>query len=192
MWSLMHHYRGKWNKSPRNNWILHPLTPGFLKGRLGNTTALVTINPSMGNFTSLSLLGLGNTIKWVGSNLSSASCAPGPTPSAALTLNLDEFKSKNIFFWKFFYVSPGKWCWAANQGIENVTKGVAGPREQFYANLKQWMFNWFHNLSWIIGSLVEDVFSTCLGPENMKASLGSVAIVYSCKSFVRLCRVNTA
>ena len=30
---------------------------------------------------------------------------------------------------------------------------------------------------------------TCLGPENINASLGSVAIVYSCKSFVRLCKV---
>ena len=59
--------------------------------------ALVTVNPSMGNCTSLSLLGFGNTIKWVGSNLSSASCAPEPTPSAALTLNLNQFELKPIF-----------------------------------------------------------------------------------------------
>ena len=143
MWSLMHQYCGRWNKSLKYNWILHPLTPAFLKGRLGSTTALVTVNSSMGNSTSLSLLGFGNTIKWVGSNLSRASCAPGPTPSAALTLNLDWFRL--VTMPENFHDSPRKWCWAANQRIENVTKGVAGPREQFYANLQQWMVSIFIN-----------------------------------------------
>ena len=43
--------------------------------------------------------------------------------------------------------------------------------------------------SYICGTIP---LNTCLGPENMKASLGSVASVYSWRSLVRLYKVKTA
>ena len=121
----------------KQNQILQALTPGFLKGRLGTTMALLTVNPSTGKYTSLSFLGLGNTIRCVGSNRSNASCAPDATPSAALTLNLEYCAPQETSNTSISSSLPGKRCRATYQGIEDVTKGIAGSWEQFYSNL-QW------------------------------------------------------